>query len=123
MIKTTLSAEDLLDYLQSCLTEGFNYPVVHTAIDHQDTLELIYILRELGSGDERCASISLASDDPSIASATPIIEGFIFQEREVFDLFGVHYHNHPDLRRLLLPDGFVGHPLRKTYQDRVGEIK
>jgi NADH-quinone oxidoreductase subunit C len=53
--------------------------------------------------------------DPSIDSITPVWPGANFYEREVFDLFGIHFADHPDLRRILLPDEWKGHPLRKDY--------
>ncbi|MGC9291851.1 MAG: NADH-quinone oxidoreductase subunit C [Acidobacteriaceae bacterium] len=50
-----------------------------------------------------------------LPSLTPIWRGAEFQEREIFDLYGVHFDGHPDLRRLLMWEGFVGHPMRKDY--------
>ena len=53
--------------------------------------------------------------DVSIPSLTPVWKGADFQEREVFDLFGVHFDGHPDLRRLLMWEEFADHPMRKDY--------
>jgi NADH:ubiquinone oxidoreductase subunit C len=50
-----------------------------------------------------------------VASVTPIWRGAEFQEREVYDLYGVRFEGHPDLRRILMWDGFQGHPMRKDY--------
>jgi NADH-quinone oxidoreductase subunit C len=55
------------------------------------------------------------SPEPSIDSITPVWPGANFFEREVFDLFGIHFAGHPDLRRIMLPDDWKGHPLRKDY--------
>lgn len=55
------------------------------------------------------------ADQVSVPSLTPIWRSCEFQEREVFDLFGVHFEGHPDLRRILMWDEFVGHPMRKDY--------
>ena len=57
----------------------------------------------LGPGVSTCASL------------TPIYRGANWMEREVFDLFGVHFSNHPDLRRILTDYGFIGHPFRKDF--------
>ncbi|MEW6608923.1 MAG: NADH-quinone oxidoreductase subunit C [bacterium] len=54
-------------------------------------------------------------DGESISSVTGIWQGANWFEREVYDLFGVEFENHPDLRRILLPDDWQGHPLRKDY--------
>ena len=55
----------------------------------------------------------LPADDPEIASLTPLYPGANFPEREVYDLFGVVFTDHPDLTRILMPDDWMGHPLRK----------
>lgn len=55
------------------------------------------------------------TDGVTVASLTPVWRACEFQEREVFDLFGVNFEGHPDLRRILMWDGFAGHPMRKDY--------
>jgi NADH-quinone oxidoreductase subunit C len=57
----------------------------------------------------------LPAADPTIASLSGVWKNAAWLEREVFDMFGVRFDGHPDLRRLLLYDGFEGHPLRKDY--------
>jgi len=57
----------------------------------------------------------LPRDNPRIASLVPLYRGAEFQEREVYDLFGVIFEGHPDLRRVFLWDDFKGHPMRKDY--------
>ena len=61
--------------------------------------------------------VRLPRDQASVASVTPLWRGAEFQEREVYDLFGVTFTGHPDLRRILMWDEFVGHPMRKDYVD------
>jgi NADH-quinone oxidoreductase subunit C len=59
--------------------------------------------------------VMLDEAEPSVDSITPVWPGANFFEREVFDLFGIRFADHPDLRRIMLPDDWEGHPLRKDY--------
>ena len=61
--------------------------------------------------------VRLPRANPTVASVTPLWRGAEFQEREVYDLFGVTFTGHPDLRRILMWDEFAGHPMRKDYVD------
>ena len=58
---------------------------------------------------------SLGREDPGVASITPIWPGANFAEREVYDMFGITFEGHPDLTRILMPDDWEGHPLRKDF--------
>lgn len=58
---------------------------------------------------------SLDRHDPTIASITPLWQGAGFAEREVYDMFGITFDGHPDLTRILMPDDWEGHPLRKDF--------
>ena len=58
----------------------------------------------------------MPADEPEVPSLAPIWPGANFFEREVFDMFGIEFTDHPDMTRILMPDEWIGHPLRKDYQ-------
>ncbi len=101
----------------------FNYLFCLTCIDWKTHLTMVY---HLSSTDHRQAIVikaNLDPADPQIDSVADIWRTAEFHEREVYDLFGVRFTGHPDLRRLILTDDFVGHPLRKDFEDPVNMIK
>ena len=94
-----------LDYLSSL-----------TGVDHLDFFEVIYHLMSIS----RQHSITIKTrcsgrDNLEIPSVTPIWQGADLQEREIFDLLGINFTGHPNMKRIVLWEGFEGHPLRKDY--------
>ncbi|MDD8027672.1 MAG: NADH-quinone oxidoreductase subunit C [Acidobacteriota bacterium] len=83
--------------------------------DEPERFEMIYHFLSLETNVRLRIKARLPAADPAIASLTGLWKNAAWLEREVFDLFGVRFTGHPDLRRLLLYDGFEGHPLRKDY--------
>jgi NADH-quinone oxidoreductase subunit C len=77
--------------------------------------EVNYHLTSIPRRDKLRIRARISGDDPVLDSATSVWPGANWMEREVFDLFGVRFAGHPDLRRILLPDDWQGHPLRKDY--------
>jgi len=77
--------------------------------------EVVYHLHSPERNERLRLKCRLASANPEIDSVTPVWGGANWYERETFDLFGIHFRNHPDLRRIMLPDGWEGYPLRKDY--------
>jgi NADH-quinone oxidoreductase subunit C len=59
--------------------------------------------------------VMLPAEDPAVETVTSVWPGANYYEREVFDLFGIHFEGHPNLRRIMMPDDWTGHPLRKDY--------
>ncbi len=77
--------------------------------------EVVYHLFSIPQKERLRVKVRLTADDPSLESVTSIWPAADFFEREVFDLFGVRFSGHPYLRRLLMPEDWEGHPLRKDY--------
>ena len=88
-----------------------------TAVDYPpERMDMVYHLYSMSYKHGPVAiRVILPRANPVVASLTPLYRGAEFQEREVYDLFGVVFDGHPDLRRILMWDGFQGHPMRKDY--------
>lgn len=94
---------------------GFDYLADVTAIDWKDRIEVVYQLTALASNARVALRVDLNAKKPLVDSVTSIWNGANYQEREVYDLMGVVFKGHPDLRRILLPEDWDGYPLRKDY--------
>jgi NADH:ubiquinone oxidoreductase subunit C len=94
-----------------------------TCIDWKTHLMMVYHLTSTIHRHNIVVKAKLDREAPQIESVSAIWRTAEFHEREVFDLFGVHFNNHPDLRRLLLTDDWEGWPLRKDFEDPVNMIK
>ncbi len=86
-----------------------NYP------DAEDRFAVIYNLLSHTHGHRLWVKVFVNDPDPEIPSATSVWKGAEWPEREVFDMFGIRFPGHPDLRRILMPQNFVDYPLRKDY--------
>lgn len=89
-----------------------------TAVDRKDGFHMIYYLTSSAYRHSVMVRVILADKaNPSIPTVSNIWKAAEFYEREVFDLFGIRFENHPDLRRIFLDDDWRGYPLRKDYKD------
>jgi NADH-quinone oxidoreductase subunit C len=97
---------------------GYNFLEDVTCVDWYPSEPRFHVVYHILSHNlkERIRLVApVASIDSSIDSITPIWPSANFYEREVWDLFGVRFHGHPNLRRIMMPDEWPGHPLRKDY--------
>jgi len=126
----TVPKTEIVDFLHTMKTQlEFNFLSDLTAIDYQDDTELaeerfavVYHLLSLKTTKRLVVRCWLDEHDTTIDSVVPIYAAANWQEREVFDLFGIEFVKHPDLRRILNPDSFEHFPLRKEYPTKgVGE--
>ena len=83
--------------------------------DADPRFEVVYSLYSLATNRRIVVKAQVSEDDPYIASAASVWAAAPWAEREIYDLFGIYFENHPDLRRILMPDDWVGHPLRKDF--------
>ena len=87
-----------------------------TAVDWKDHYEMVYHLFSPTLLHWLTVKVTLTHEDaPTVPSATAVFPGVEFEEREVYDLMGISFTGHPDLRRVFHRDDFVGHPLRKDF--------
>jgi NADH-quinone oxidoreductase subunit C len=89
-----------------------------TAVDRSPAdprFEVVYLLHSIERNERLRLKCRVGGDEAEIDSVTGVWRSANWYEREVFDLFGVRFRNHPDLRRILMPEDWDGHPLRKDY--------
>ena len=109
---------EVCNFLRDETESKFNYlsdlTCVHYPLGPERPLEIVYNLYSIPRNQRVRLKVALA-EGASVASVTEVWPSANWMEREVYDLFGVSFRNHPDLRRILLPPDWEGHPLRKDY--------
>lgn len=104
-----------------CLKDDLSFDLLSdiTAVDYwqkqEPRFEVVYQVVSLKNRQRLRLRVAVPENDPTVDSLTPLWRGANFLEREVWDLYGIRFTDHPDLRRILLYDEFQGHPLRKDY--------
>lgn len=96
----------------------FNYLCDVTCVDWypvEPRFEVVYHMLSIPNKARVRLKVKLSGDDARLQSVTPEFPSANFFEREVFDLFGIHFEGHPYLRRIMMPEDWEGHPLRKDY--------
>jgi NADH-quinone oxidoreductase subunit C len=82
------------------------------------TMEVVYNLYSIPFNRSLMLKVILPREQAAIESVCSVWKGANWLEREIYDMFGIHFKNHPDLRRILMPADWEGHPLRKDYQQQ-----
>jgi NADH-quinone oxidoreductase subunit C len=116
LVVDTESLLGVASYLKSTPGLDFDYLTAVTAVDYYDYFEVIYQLTSLEHNHSltvktRCYNRA----NPVIPSVVGLWRGADFQEREIYDLMGISFDGHPNLKCIVLWEGFEGHPLRKDY--------
>ena len=115
-----INSEDLLDVILLLKTNKnlkFRQLIDITAVDYPDNqkrFKIVYLLLS-HEFNQRIILSYFISENEKISSLTKIFPAANWMEREIFDMYGIKYNNHPDLRRILTDYGFEGHPLRKDF--------
>lgn len=104
-------------YLRDTPELEFNYLCSISGVDLQDQLAVVYHMQSLKHRHLMALKTLLDRNAPSVATVTEIWPAANWFEREIYDLFGVTFDRHPDLRRIMMPDDWQGHPLRRDYQE------
>jgi len=110
---------DVLSFLRDAPGLEFKLFVDATAIDRETPkglLEVVYVVRSVVDfGWSIVVKSAIDAAEPMMPTSAGVYAGVNWAEREIYDMFGVTFEGHPDLRRILMYPEFVGHPLRKTY--------
>lgn len=119
-----VSIAEFRQLAKDLFNHGFHYLFCLTCVDWKTNLTMVYHLTSTHDRNRTLVvKVKLDPVSPAIDTVSDIWKTAEFHEREVYDLFGVQFTNHPDLRRILLTDDWSGWPLRKDYSDPVNMIK
>lgn len=114
----TVPKEQIVAAAKAVKAAGYNFLEDVTCVDwypSEPRLHVTYHILSHGLKERVRLVAPLGSEDLALDSITGVWPSANFYEREVFDLFGVHFGGHPNMRRIMMPDNWEGHPLRKDY--------
>ena len=118
VIVTETQLRDLMKLLKSNPETHFDYLLNETAADRKDGFHVVYHLTSTTHHHFIMVKVILPDKANAVVpTVSDIWKAAEFYEREIFDLFGIKFENHPDMRRIFLEDDWVGYPLRKDYKD------
>jgi NADH-quinone oxidoreductase subunit C len=119
--RVVVPAEKLLETLALLKDRGFDLLVDVSCVDYLEyrgaahRYGLIYLLASTATNERLTVRAFVDDPEPTVASVVPLWKAANWLEREVWDMFGIRFTGHPDLRRLVMPEAFTAHPLRKDY--------
>jgi NADH-quinone oxidoreductase subunit C len=113
-----VTRQKLVPACQWLRARGYNLLSSITATDHyplEPRFRVVYHLYSIGERKPLRVATRVGGDEPRLDSLVPVWPAANWYERELFDLFGIRFEGHPNLKRILMPDDWEGHPLRKDY--------
>ncbi len=108
-----VAKENLVALMEELKSQGYDHLSLITGVDRRDKLEVVYHLHNMK--EDKYLVIKTETMDERVPSLTPLFSSANWDEREQYDLMGIVFEGHPNLKRLFLPESWVGHPLRKNY--------
>jgi len=114
------NADTLLAVLDFLKAEGLNFLADISSADYKEYFEIVYQLYSFNDSDQLTVKVKLDHDNPQVTSVVSLWATANWLEREVYDLMGITFINHPNLERILTWEGFEGHPLRKDFVSKSG---
>ncbi len=125
-LELTIPAEKLVEaakLLKNDTHTKFDYLICLSGVDYGEEFAAVYHLESTEFRHSIVLKVKTSDrKNPNFDTVCNIWQTAEWHEREIFDLFGIKFNNHPDLRRLLLPDDWEGYPLRKDYKDDINMI-
>jgi NADH:ubiquinone oxidoreductase subunit C len=121
-----IEVDQFLQFVKSLKEESslyFDFLFCLTCIDWKTHLSVVYHFTSTQFRHNLVVKVKLNREQPEIETLSHLWRTAEFHEREVFELFGVQFLHHPDLRKLILTDDFIGYPLRKDFEDPINMIK
>lgn len=109
------SWHEVAKFLKEEAQLAFDYLSNLHGVDYEDRMEVYYHLYSYPNRQSLAVKVKTNREEPKVASVMDIWSGANWNEREAYDLLGIYFPGHTDLRRIMLPDDWVGHPLRKDY--------
>lgn len=108
-----VAKENLVQLMKELKSQGFVHLSLITGVDRKDKLEVVYHLHNLDKNEY--IAVKTETLNERVPSVTSLYSSANWDEREQYDLMGIVFEGHPNMKRLFLPESWVGHPLRKNY--------
>ncbi|MDK2822144.1 MAG: NADH-quinone oxidoreductase subunit [Clostridia bacterium] len=115
-----VNANIIVDVLKFLKEKGFSFLADISSVDYKEYFEVVYQLFSFDNSDHLTVKVKIDHENPQVKSITGLWSTANWLEREVYDLMGITFLDHPNLERILTWEGFEGHPLRKDFVSKSG---